>query len=138
MFTDTNLIGRYIELYADGVLLNVGLTGSFSYTYNIATGLITWNSPLAADTIITVFTYIPSLSGWTLFLDTTVGGGVIANGATTYTSASLIGTSIAVIVGGLLPVGLSGTLSYTFNSLTGQITFNQALTTGQVVKIYTY
>lgn len=136
-FTDSNLIGRYIELYADGVLLPVGLTAQASYTYNISTGQITFNYNLPDSQVITVFTYIPSLSGWTLFLETTVGG-VIANGATSYTSASLIGLSVAVIVGVLLPVGLSGTLSYTFNSLTGTITWNEPLVTGQVVKIYTY
>jgi hypothetical protein len=136
--TDTNLIGRFIIMYADGVLLPVGVSNP-SYTFNQSTGQITWNYPLPAGQVLTLFTYIPSLSGWDLFLDTTVGGGTISNGATTYTSASLIGKGVAVVVDGfLLPIGLAGAFSITFNTLTGTVTWNTALTTGQQVQIYTY
>jgi hypothetical protein len=61
------------------------------------------------------------------------------NGEVLFSDADLVGTSVAIVVNGLLiPIGLAGVLSYTFNSLTGQILFNQGLSTNDEVVIRTY
>lgn len=134
-YTNSNLIGRYVVVILDGIILSTGLSDRMSYTYNINTGAIVWSTPLTTDQVIQIFTYIPTLSGWTKVDEFIVSGG----GITTYTIAALVGKSVAVVVDGLiLPIDLAGMLSYSYSALTGIVAFNSTIADLQSVIIYTY
>lgn len=63
-------------------------------------------------------------------------GGTIQPGNTTYTNTILIGKTLIIAVdGSIVAQGLSGQFSYTFNTLTGTITFSDPLQNNQVVLI---
>ena len=83
-----------------------------------------------------------STSQWVLFKQLVVGVTDPANlpdQAQTYTDADLVNRNVFVILDALpLAIGLADRQSYTFNSLTGQITWVDKLNQGQVVQIYTY
>jgi hypothetical protein len=139
-YTSSDLVGRYVVVVLDGVILPAGLFTTESYTYTISTGTIAFNTPLMQDRVVQIFTYLPNLIGWEIFHSFTVGdAGEMQNGEVLFSDADLVGTSVAIVVNGLLiPIGLAGVLSYTFNSLTGQILFNQGLSTNDEVVIRTY
>jgi hypothetical protein len=134
-YTNVNLIGRYVQVYLDGIMLNTGLSDRVSYTYDITLGHMVFSADLVADQVLTVFTYIPSLAGWTLFDSFTVP----LEGLTTYQSVGLIGkNAIAVVDGLLIPLDLADTLSTSYSALLGEITFSSALSPNQAVSIYTF
>lgn len=139
-YQNTQLAGRYVTIVLDGFILSAGLTDQESYTYNISTGKITFNTPIGRDRVLQIFTYIPTLAGWTLVDSFSVGDpGKPAAGATTLQLNALIGKSVIVSLGGLvLPMDLAGTLSYSFNALTGEVTFNNPLPAEGRVMLYTY
>lgn len=56
-YTDATLIGKSIAVFLDGLELGTGLSDRMSYTFNSSTGVITWNSPLAHDQLIRLYTY---------------------------------------------------------------------------------
>jgi hypothetical protein len=56
-YTDTDLIGKRVLVVVDSLILGVGLADRFSYTYVMATGVITWNMPLFTGQLIVIYTY---------------------------------------------------------------------------------
>lgn len=56
-YTDTDLIGLNVLVVTDSLLLGAGLADRVSYTYNSATGVVTWNTPLVAGQLIVLYTY---------------------------------------------------------------------------------
>jgi hypothetical protein len=65
-----------------------------------------------------------------------ISGGTIQPNDTTYTNTILIGKTLILAVDGLIiSQGLSGQFSYTFNSITGTITFSDPLQNGQIILI---
>lgn len=140
VYTNSNLIGRYVVVSMDGVILPVGLANTISYTYDIETGTITFNTGVPEDMVIQIFTYIPNLIGWQLFDKFEVGGSApMGAGDTVYSNVSLIGKSVAVVVDGkLLPFNLPGSFGYSFSSLTGTITFTQGLSADSAVSIFIF
>lgn len=139
-YTNTNLIGRYVVVSLDGTILPVGVSHTKSYTYNINTGTITLNEPLAENQVMIIFTYIPTLVGWQVFDSFVVGPfAPMSAGDTIYSNGALVGKSVAVVLNQLLlPINLEGTVSYTYSSLTGIIELNQPVAEGQPVTIYIF
>lgn len=56
-YTDADIIGKRVLVVVDSLIMGVGLADRVSYTYNMATGTITWNTPLVADQLIVIYTY---------------------------------------------------------------------------------
>lgn len=56
-YVDADLIGMRVLVVLDSLVLGVGLSDRLSYTYDIATGTITWNMPLVTDQLIVIYTY---------------------------------------------------------------------------------
>lgn len=56
-YTDALLIGKRVVVYLDSLLMGNNLSDRISITYNNGTGTITWNSPLAAPQLISLYTY---------------------------------------------------------------------------------
>lgn len=71
-----------------------------------------------------------------------VGSGINnapANGATTYTDSNLIGKNVIVYLDSLLMgIGLNDRISISYNSMTGTITWNNLLSSPQLISIFTY
>lgn len=91
----------------------------------------------AVDTNIPPPTVI--IGAWRLFIQLIVGvtAGAPPDGGLTYTNAGLIGKEVEVYLDGLkLTVGLVDRQSYTFNPLTGAVTFTSPLGFNQVIEIY--
>lgn len=132
------LAGRHVMVISDGLMLSAGLTDRVSYNYNIGTGTISFNTDITGS-VLQIFTYIPTMAGWTLFKSITVGGADIPSGGDTYTNPLLIGKNVLVEVDGLLlPLDLIGSFYYSFNPFLGQVSWSEPLQTDQVVTIYTY
>jgi hypothetical protein len=139
-YTNSNLIGRYVVVSLDGTILPVGVSHTKSYTYNINTGAINLNEPLAENQVLIIFTYIPTLVGWQVFDSFVVGPSApMSAGDTIYSNGALVGKSVAVVLNQLLlPINLEGTVSYSYSSLTGIINFNQGVEDGQPLTIYIF
>lgn len=68
-----------------------------------------------------------------------VGSSPVNNGDTSYQNNALIGLYVSVFHNGaLLYTGLDDRISYTYDILTGEITFNAPMGEGEVLAIFTY
>lgn len=56
-YTDSDLITKHVIVYLDGLLMGNSLSDRVSTTYNSSTGTITWNTPLSAPQVISIYTY---------------------------------------------------------------------------------
>lgn len=56
-YTDSNLIGKSVIVYLDGLLLGFGLNDRVSITYSSISGTITWNTTLYAPQLISIYTF---------------------------------------------------------------------------------
>ncbi len=56
-YTDALLINKSVMVFLDSLLMGNGLTDRVSITYNSATGVITWNTALVADQLISIYTF---------------------------------------------------------------------------------
>jgi len=91
----------------------------------------------AVDTNIPPPTVI--IGAWRLFIQMIVGVtvGAPVDGATVYTNAALIGKEVEVYLDGTkLAEGLFDRQSFSFNTLSGAITFTSPLGFNQVIEIY--
>ncbi len=139
-FTNSGLINRNVFIVLDALPLAVGLTDRQSYVFDSPAGAMEFVNNLEQNQVLQIYTYATGSGSWPLLDEFTVGDpGKPANGATTYTNAALIGKRIIVeIDGAILPTGLPTVFSFTFNALTGQITWSSGLSTSQHTKIYEY
>lgn len=56
-YTDPLLIGKSVMVYLDSLLMGFSLADRISITYISGTGSITWNTPLAAPQLISIYTF---------------------------------------------------------------------------------
>jgi hypothetical protein len=56
-YTDAELIGTHVLVIVDSLVLGTDLADRFSYTFDNTTGTITWNTPLATDQLIIIYTF---------------------------------------------------------------------------------
>lgn len=56
-YTDALLISKSVMVYLDSLLMGNGLPDRLSITYDSSTGTITWNSPLYAPQLISIYTF---------------------------------------------------------------------------------
>jgi hypothetical protein len=123
----------YLAATGGGGLTQVTTTNSSSVTFS---GLGTTGSPLTAtaagDGLSVQYMWV--VGGPANFSSPTPP----VNGATTFTSSTLIGKIPIVSRGSFIQMGINpqdGNSYYTFNSTTGTITFSTALTTGEEMTI---
>jgi hypothetical protein len=56
-YTDALLVGKGVQVFLDSLLMGNNLSDRITITYNSGTGTITWNGPLAAPQLISIYTY---------------------------------------------------------------------------------
>jgi len=56
-YTDALLINKSVMVFLDSLLMGNNLSDRVSITYNNTTGTITWNSPLSAPQLISIYTF---------------------------------------------------------------------------------
>jgi hypothetical protein len=125
----------YLES-VNGTFTQVFTTNSASVTF---TGLGTQASPLSATATSSgggglSIQYMWVVGGAANFSSPSPPG----NGATTFTSTSLIGKIPVISRNGSIQMGINpanGNTYYTFNSTTGTVTFSAAIVTGEEITI---
>lgn len=57
-YTDASIINKNVVVYLDSLLMGNSLSDRVSITYTLATGTITWNTPLQENQLISIYTYV--------------------------------------------------------------------------------